>query len=242
MQSLPLSQVSNSNKISAVVNIQPAISMMECRIPFSTIDKLNNYIDKTRDVAESHASSLVGQINQRQESSQLSINQEDEVPKAFIKTLEKLASSYITTMGYKRHNINCDDIWTVHSYAGDYNPLHNHRVKTKIGLSCILYLKLSDEMIKNKQQNNVSFENASGMADGYTFFNWGTAGTTDIDMMKYNTETYIKPEVGKLLLFPHWLKHSVNPFFGEGERRTLAANFNVETNEKITQHIYQIKL
>ena len=34
------------------------------------------------------------------------------------------------------------------------------------------------------------------------------------------------PEVGKLLLFPSWLQHMVYPFFGDGERRTIAANFN----------------
>ena len=37
----------------------------------------------------------------------------------------------------------------------------------------------------------------------------------------------IKPEVGKMLIFPKWLNHQVYPFFGEGERRTLSANFNV---------------
>ena len=30
-----------------------------------------------------------------------------------------------------------------------------------------------------------------------------------------------------MLIFPHWLNHQVHPFFGEGERRSLAANFNI---------------
>ena len=38
---------------------------------------------------------------------------------------------------------------------------------------------------------------------------------------------YIKPEVGRLIIFPNWLKHSVMPFFGDGERRTLSANANI---------------
>ena len=33
--------------------------------------------------------------------------------------------------------------------------------------------------------------------------------------------------MGSLLIFPNWLKHAVMPFFGEGERRTLAANANI---------------
>ena len=35
---------------------------------------------------------------------------------------------------------------------------------------------------------------------------------------------YVVPEEGKFLIFPSWLKHSVAPFYGEGERRTLFAN------------------
>ena len=37
----------------------------------------------------------------------------------------------------------------------------------------------------------------------------------------------MKPEVGKFFMFPSWLQHSVYPFEGEGERRTVAANLNV---------------
>ena len=42
------------------------------------------------------------------------------------------------------------------------------------------------------------------------------------------TQQYVKPEVGKLLVFPIWLLHRVEPFFGEGERRTLSCNLDVE--------------
>jgi len=33
-----------------------------------------------------------------------------------------------------------------------------------------------------------------------------------------------KPEVGKMFLFPSWLRHSVYPFYCEGERRSLSFN------------------
>ena len=44
-------------------------------------------------------------------------------------------------------------------------------------------------------------------------------------------EEFIKPEVGVMLIFPNWLKHQVMPFFGEGERRSLAMNWNVTDTE-----------
>ena len=33
-----------------------------------------------------------------------------------------------------------------------------------------------------------------------------------------------KPRVGQMLLFPSWLKHSVYPFYCEGERRSMSFN------------------
>ena len=44
-------------------------------------------------------------------------------------------------------------------------------------------------------------------------------------------EDFVKPEVGVMLVFPNWLKHQVMPFFGEGERRSLAMNWNVTDTE-----------
>ena len=46
-------------------------------------------------------------------------------------------------------------------------------------------------------------------------------------------EEYFKPKAGTLLIFPNWLKHAVMPFYGEGERRTLAANANIFSPELI---------
>ena len=38
----------------------------------------------------------------------------------------------------------------------------------------------------------------------------------------------INPEPGKLLIFPGWLNHFVNPFRGEGERISIAFNLDAE--------------
>ena len=39
-------------------------------------------------------------------------------------------------------------MWTVHSYEGDYNPLHDHGTKGLMGLSCILYMKVPEQIQK----------------------------------------------------------------------------------------------
>ncbi len=37
----------------------------------------------------------------------------------------------------------------------------------------------------------------------------------------------IKPEVGKFILFPNYMLHSVYPFYGPGERRTFSFNADI---------------
>ncbi len=41
--------------------------------------------------------------------------------------------------------------------------------------------------------------------------------------LRSDTLTF-RPEVGKLLMFPSWLKHSVYPFDVDGERRSMSFN------------------
>ena len=41
-----------------------------------------------------------------------------------------------------------------------------------------------------------------------------------------------------MLIFPHWLNHQVMPFFGKGERRSLAVNFNIrDTKEQVKKYM-----
>ena len=41
--------------------------------------------------------------------------------------------------------------------------------------------------------------------------------------LRSDTLTF-RPEVGKMLIFPSWLKHSVYPFDVDGERRSMSFN------------------
>ena len=128
-----------------------------------------------------------------------------------------------------KYNIEVDNMWTIHSYEGDYNPLHDHGTKTPIGLSCILYLKVPPqiEAMDDPSMEFGGLNNSSGAVDGFTYLTWGSNGMRDINMFRPATEEYVKPEVGTLIMFPAWLRHGVMPFFGEGERRTFSANINV---------------
>ena len=99
------------------------------------------------------------------------------------------------------------------------------------GLSMILYLKVPEciEKLENPSDKggNVYLNNSSGEVDGFTFFSWANVGNKMYNMLYPAGESYVKPEVGHLLIFPNWLKHAVMPFYGDGERRTISANANI---------------
>ena len=247
---------SGSNAGGMKVSIRPklAVNVMRVEFPLDIINELNQHIDDvfipaTDDdsifgtVGKDHSGGLVGQIRRNERSAQTTFPHEgDEVGEQFSSVLLRLGKEY---MKYTVGDIECkteiQSMWTIHSYEGDYNPVHDHGTKTQMGLSCILYLKVPPqiEALGNPSEVFEGLNHSSGAIDGFTYLVWGTNGIRDINVLRPITEEYIKPEVGTLIMFPAWLRHGVMPFFGEGERRTFSANINVTPERKITGSHYR---
>ena len=222
--------------IKAAMRTKLAVHMMKVEIPEQVIDELNDHIDKVNIPAnDDYSDGLVGQINRDKKSAQLNFPLLDGVGAEFKKIIDECSRSYMK-QGYGQ-DVTADafEAWTVHSYAGDYNPLHDHGCRTEAGLSMILYLKVPECIQKlpdpSELGGGVDINHASGVVDGYTYFNWGSNVMRDVVALRPVTEEYVKPEKGTLIIFPNWLRHSVNPFFGEGERRTFSANVNLFNNQ-----------
>ena len=245
-----------SNPSGLKLSIRPklAVNVMRAEFPLEIIDELNQHIDdvlvpaKDNDpifgsVGKDHSSGLVGQIRQNERSAQTTFpHKNDKVGEQFSSVLLKLATEYMKhTVGDIKCDADIQSMWTIHSYEGDYNPVHDHGTRTQIGISCILYLKVPPqiEALGNPSDNFEGLNNSSGAIDGFTYLVWGTNGMRDINILRPITEEYIKPEVGTLIMFPAWLRHGVMPFFGEGERRTFSANINITPEEKITGSHYR---
>ena len=225
-----------SDEVSLSVETMPALKLGFCQLDEESISVINNYVDENAENLDDLSSKLVGQIKQNKKSSQLKFNMKDKVPHQFgeflIKVVKKYVSEHHLSDGNQsQYTYKISQMWTVHSYAGDYNPLHEHGTETGRGISCILYLKvpaLVDSYDTCKSDlGSFNLKNNSGLCDGYTQFIWGSNGNRDIFNFKHLTDTFVRPEVGKLIMFPIWLKHQVMPFFGEGERRSLSANIDI---------------
>ena len=221
------------------INMRPqlAVNIMKVEFPEEITTELNDHVDtviipNNKDVSKG----LVGQINRNDKSKQLTFPHEgDNVGLMFSGVLESLAKQYIQSTLQKDCIPSVDSMWTVHSYAGDYNPLHDHGTKSDMGLSCIFYMKVPEQIsdLGNPDEEFEGLNNASGATDGFTYLTWGLNGHRDVNMLRPVTESYVKPVEGTLIMFPSWLRHSVNPFFGEGERRTFSANISINPIEKV---------
>ena len=212
----------------------PAVKWLEVEFPKVFVEEINEYIDTVvTEKNEDYSNRLVGQLK-TEKSAQLDFPLKDhETGVQFKQVLENLGKSFIQKPYGRMSSVECFEAWTVHSYAGDYNPLHDHGVHTGSGLSCIFYLKVP-ECISSKPEVDVpSLENASGIIDGWTQFSWGAHTMKDLYQLREQTQHVVRPREGLLVMFPCWLQHLVWPFSGEGERRTLSANFNIHDSPEV---------
>ena len=119
---------------------------------------------------------------------------------------KKIAGDAVPTMD----NIHMAHSWVVSQYAGEYNPWHHHNGD----FSSVIYLKLPPKMHEEIEEDWKDHYPANGLIE----FMFGENLGFRSDILKF------KPEVGKLLMFPSWLKHFVYPFKSEGERRSMSFN------------------
>ena len=208
--------------------------MMEHQMSPDTIQTLNTYLDKElqNPDRQSLSNELVGQIHQGQ---QLSMDFECDQLKDFRAMVENLGVAYLrhfveqTGTMIRPKQVVPDKLWSVHSYEGDYNPIHDHLTASPMGISFTTWTKVPEQIGKTADGQEVedySLYNSSGVIDGYINFTYGLNQTSDPERLRPSQSRYVKPEEGKLLLFPSWMQHAVYPFFGSGERRTVAGNMN----------------
>ena len=221
----------------AQIKTIPAYKLMAIQFPDAFTDDINNHIDNVIIPSKvSHSSQLVGQINRNEKSEQYTFPLNDDVGKDFKTVVDRVATSLLRDkIGYARDSIaEAFEAWTVHSYEGDYNPLHAHGCQTPAGLSMIFYLKVP-KCIEDKP-SFPTLHNATGDIDGHTGLITTTNTIHDVYRLKLDAQEYIKPKKGFMIIFPNWLQHCVMPFYGDGERRTMSANFNIrDSKETVAQ-------
>ena len=186
-------------------------------IPSTLLKKLNTFVDdisiKENISKELNAGNdLVGQVTQ-----------EIKIPTELIKG-ELYDFLYKATKAYIKLSINKEikkfellNTWIVRQYENEYNPIHFHSGH----ISGAGYLSLPDSFGKTIQKNKFNHHGSINFIHG---------------SKQFLSSGYVsqKPRVGDFYFFPHYLYHSVNPFYGKGERRSISFN------AKIDDDIYKV--
>jgi|TARA_R110001583_G_scaffold30384_4_gene105086 hypothetical protein len=224
------------------MELMPIKELVFAKINFhpDIVEEINSYIDdEIIPNNKSNANKLVGQYSQDERSAQLVFDFESDVGQLLKGILDNVATAYLQ-QGYERDaRAITEQCWTNHGYAGDYNPYHDHPYMgvypsghmCTAGLSGFLWLKVP-ECIRVLDDKPDTITGSNGKINGFTHLAWGHNTIHDLKKLKFTTEKYLKPKEGELWIFPNWLKHQVYPFFGEGERRSLAMNWGVYDSEK----------
>jgi len=220
-------------------SVAPALLFLETQLPIKVVNDLNTYLDKRhRKGGESFAKHLVGQI---QHGEQLKIDPHDPLIGGFANIVTTMSKAYVkqfcNTIGAETLDRipSFHSLWSVHSYERDYNPMHDHGVDTPMGISFTTWTKIPEQIQNGPEYCSQNLVDSSGIADGYLQFHFGQTAIRGMEELRPPASKTVKPEVGKLILFPSWCQHCVYPFEGEGERRTVAGNMNMVPAHLIDQ-------
>jgi uncharacterized protein (TIGR02466 family) len=96
--------------------------------------------------------------------------------------------------------------WITANSKGEYAPVHNH---LNADISGVYYYQTNQK-------------------DGSIFFLTPTLAMTNSIFTKFSDNVYVKPEEGKLLMFPGWLQHGVTTNTTDSIRSSLAFNVYFE--------------
>jgi hypothetical protein len=170
----------SDDRVHFKMQVLPAVYLLETFMPQEIIDDVNNYIDEYRQDKnkKSLAGSLVGQIHKGE---QLLLDHEDPRLLSYNKFVTALSVEYINQFAAAGNplksakKVEIDETWSVHSYDGDYNPIHDHGTKTIMGISTTAWTKVPPQIGAKAVANTPTYSlyNESGHSDGCIAFQYG---------------------------------------------------------------------
>ena len=192
-------------------------------IPEGLINKINNFIDEKiedknkKSTLIDHGSKLAGQVTQ-----EIKLPQEI-IEGKLLEFLGAVTKTYIRLSCKKEiTKFKLIDAWVVRQFQNEYNPIHFHGGH----ISGVGYLQLPDNFGETIQENKKNVHGNINFVHGtHQFLSDGSLS--------------IKPKIGDFYIFPNYLFHSVNPFTGPGERRSIS--FNAKIDDEIF-NVYGKKL
>ena len=197
-------------------------SVLKYQVPFDIYVTINQiYESKFKELKPANQQ-LVGKIQNEHSlfydgDDQVKMQTHNLLPLTILKWFEECYRHYLDFNKIKQYKIHLNSIWVNEMKEHEYNPVHVHQGNLSTGLSSVMILKLPEsfgvEYSSSEQPQNGRLQ-ILGSASGQF---------AKIDY---------QPEVASrdFYIFPYDMRHCVYPFNGQGFRRTLAANCDVDYN------------
>ena len=199
------------DKISFIRPFGPSIAKIQ--IPEKIIFSLNEYVDKIIEDQEKsrlldHGENLAGNVKQ-----EFIVEADLLKSSGLLDFLGRSVTTWIEASDKKKiTRFNVISSWIVRQFQNEYNPIHYHGGH----ISGVGYLKLPRNYGKpfqsNKKKNvngNISFIHGSRMFNCSSNIN-------------------VEPKLGDFYLFPNYMMHTVYPFYGNEERRSISFNAKID--------------
>tara|TARA_B100000963_G_scaffold204200_1_gene177844 strand:- start:857 stop:1498 length:642 start_codon:yes stop_codon:yes gene_type:complete len=204
-----------NNELKVIKPFGPSIARI--KMPNDLINNLNKYIedtilDKKKSEELDNGNTLAGHVTQ-----EFKLEENFLTSSGFLKFLASSVSSWIKISENKEiKEFKMIKSWVVRQFQNEYNPVHWHGGH----ISGVGYLKVPSSLGNNPQKNKKYNNNGKiELIHGSKQFLSGSSLS-------------ITPEVGYFYFFPHYLMHTVYPFYGTNEERR-SISFNAFIDEKI---------
>ena len=130
---------------------------------------------------------------------------------------ESMFIHYLNWNKVREYNLHFNSVWVNQMFEHEYNPVHVHQGLLFTGLSSVMVLKLP-------KSYGVEYSAAEQPQNGKLQI----LGSSSGQFSHIDYQPNIKER--DFYIFPYDMRHCVYPFNGQGWRRTLAANMDVDYN------------
>ena len=200
----------SGDKISILRPFGPSIAKFQ--LSENMIKSLNDYVEKiildeNKSRELDNGKNLAGNVKQ-----EFILEKNILDSSGFSNFLKQAVSKWIEASDRKKINkFEIKKSWVVRQFENEYNPIHYHSGH----ISGVGYLKIPNDFGETVQQNKKNENGRISFIHGSRIFNSSSIFT-------------ITPKVGDFYLFPNYLMHTVYPFYGNEERRSVSFNANID--------------
>ena len=195
-------------------------TVLKYQVPLDVFNIINHIYETKYSTLPPANKQLVGKIEKEhslfyQGSDTSKMHHHNMLPDNVLNWIDKAMDHYLKFNKIKDFKKSLNSVWVNQMFQHEYNPVHVHQGSLYTGLSSVMVLKLPESF-------GVEYSSAHNPMNGQLQIMGSVSGqfaTCDYSPNRTERDYYI---------FPYDVRHCVYPFNGEGYRRTLSANMDVD--------------